>query len=166
MCVCVQAFLKLAKTPLIKHSDMVEEMRVEAVEISVSGTYVYVSLIQESRAHVPPSLSHANDACIAARSREERWGVEGIALHQFPQSLLQETDMPILPPSVTTRNHDLLCARVCVCVCASVYVQRSKSIARTSRNAAGSLKTTWTGSSARPGTASLVSSLGSRLRTK
>ena len=74
VCVCVQAFLKLAKTPLIKHSDMVEEMRVEAVEISVSGTYVYVYLIQESRAHVPPSLSHANDACIAARSREDRWG--------------------------------------------------------------------------------------------
>ena len=48
MCVCMyvcaytQAFLKLAKTPLIKHSDMVEEMRVEAVEISVSGTYMSV----------------------------------------------------------------------------------------------------------------------------
>ena len=33
----LQTFLKMAKSPLIKHSDMVEEMRVEAVEISVSA---------------------------------------------------------------------------------------------------------------------------------
>jgi len=32
-----EAFLKLAKYPLIKHTDMLEEMRIEAVELCVSG---------------------------------------------------------------------------------------------------------------------------------
>mmetsp|Transcript_14823 Transcript_14823/g.20472 ORF Transcript_14823/g.20472 Transcript_14823/m.20472 type:complete len:107 (-) Transcript_14823:313-633(-) len=32
-----EAFLKLAKYPLIKHTDMLEEMRIEAVELCVSA---------------------------------------------------------------------------------------------------------------------------------
>eukprot|EP00239_Pterosperma_sp_CCMP1384_P011228 CAMPEP_0197861132 /NCGR_PEP_ID=MMETSP1438-20131217/37006_1 /TAXON_ID=1461541 /ORGANISM="Pterosperma sp., Strain CCMP1384" /LENGTH=107 /DNA_ID=CAMNT_0043478219 /DNA_START=287 /DNA_END=607 /DNA_ORIENTATION=+ len=36
-----EAFLKVAKYPLIKHTDMLEEMRVEAVEMCVSAIEKY-----------------------------------------------------------------------------------------------------------------------------
>ena len=35
-----EGFLKLAKYPLIKHTDMLEEMRIEAVELCVSGNLI------------------------------------------------------------------------------------------------------------------------------
>ena len=35
-----EGFLKLAKYPLIKHTDMLEEMRIEAVELCVLGNLI------------------------------------------------------------------------------------------------------------------------------
>jgi hypothetical protein len=44
-----EAFLKLAKYPLIKHTDMLEEMRIEAVELCVSAIEKFPANLEKVR---------------------------------------------------------------------------------------------------------------------
>jgi hypothetical protein len=48
-----EAFLKLAKYPLIKHTDMLEEMRIEAVELCVSAIEKFPANLEKVRLRWP-----------------------------------------------------------------------------------------------------------------
>lgn len=48
-----EAFLKLAKYPLIKHTDMLEEMRIEAVELCVSAIEKFPANLEKVRRRWP-----------------------------------------------------------------------------------------------------------------
>ena len=62
-----EAFLKLAKYPLIKHTDMLEEMRIEAVELCVSAIEKFPANLEKVRWCMAVASAPAASPCSHGR---------------------------------------------------------------------------------------------------